>query len=160
MERDKTGTNWDDLPPDAFPLREDAATELLASLQRLLGGNSANTMFKLPSETADQSKLDTPKLGLPRDCAVRPSFNILVLKPQLAFRSEAEPNAIILLAVEEAQIKGFAVEDLAAKDDIAADVLGRYGCSSVYDFADVQNLCLGQGSPSVLSYGGSFATRT
>ena len=86
-------------------------------------------MFKLPSETADQSKLETPKLGLPEDCAVRPSFNILVLKPQLALRSEAGPNAIILLAVEEVQVKGFTVEDLAAKDDVAANVLGRYDFS-------------------------------
>jgi len=126
MQRQKTGNNRDDLTDDQFPTQEHAATHLLTNLQRMLSDKSANKLFQLPSETTDDAKeMVTPKIGLPEDCLVKPDFSVLVLKPQLALRSEAEENAIILLAVEEVWVKGFKVEDVAVKDDVAAEVLSR-----------------------------------
>jgi hypothetical protein len=126
IARIKTGLNQDDLPDGAFPLRDDAATDLLAGLQRLLSEKSSTRLFNLPKEnTIEQENLHTPSLGLPKGTSVKPSLRILVLKPQIAFRSEVDDSSVILLAVEEVGFKGFTVNDDDAKDRVNADVLGR-----------------------------------
>ena len=129
----------DDIPDDSLPLQEDAATDLLSDIQRALCDKSGNKLFQMPSDKIGEVEhTATPKLGLPEDCVVRPHFNILVLKPQLALRSEAVENAIILLAVEEVGVKGFKVEDVAAKDVVTAEVLSRsvsraHSCPQITD---------------------------
>jgi len=126
IARIKTGFNQDDLSSDAFPMRDDAATDLLAGLHRLLSDKASTKLFNLPKEnTIEQENLHTPSLGLPKGTSVKPSLRILVLKPQIALRSEVDDSSVILLAVEEVGFKGFTVNDDDAKDRVNADVLGR-----------------------------------
>ena len=104
MKRDKTGMNQDDLgDEDENAAASDVSLEMLK----------------------DHEDLRQPSLGLPADCAVKPKNRFLVLKPQIALRSEADENAIVLLAVEEISFKGYGVLDELALDDVTADVLNR-----------------------------------
>jgi hypothetical protein len=137
MWRLKNGLNRDDLPPEAFFPPEDAASALLKDLQRLLCDKGASKLFHTPEEDmTDHEDLRVPSLGLPADCVVKPKHRFLVLKPQIALRSEVDENSIILLAVEEISFKGFSVLDEIAKDEVAADVLGRYATLSLFSHCD------------------------
>jgi hypothetical protein len=105
----------------------DEAQELLTGLKQNLGRKNAESCFRLPVDhSIDHVDLRQPSLGLPSECAVKPEFRFLLLKPQITFRSEAAPDAIILLAVEEFSLKHFKVIDTKGKDDVAANVLSRY----------------------------------
>lgn len=125
MGRTSNGYNQDDIPDDAFPLRDNAAADLLHSLQQMLGKKAVSELFQLP--TADGKQLEDPRphLGLPEGCTVKSKTHILVLKPQLALRSGVGEGSVILLAVEEVSYKEFSILDDSAGDNIAANVLSR-----------------------------------
>lgn len=125
MKRNKTGLNQDDLlDNDIAP--SDVSLEMLKDLERVLQEKHANNRFKLlVDHNADHEDLRKPSLGLPSDCAVKPKNRFLVLKPQIALRSEVDENAIVLLAVEEISFRGYGVFDELAPDDVTADVLNR-----------------------------------
>ncbi|TYJ58899.1 hypothetical protein B9479_000331 [Cryptococcus floricola] len=63
--------------------------------------------------------------GLPDVCDVKPKTKILVFMPQIALRSEAHPDAILLMSMEEVSFKQFKVLDEHALDNMMAEVLNR-----------------------------------
>ena len=100
--------------------------DLLAELTQALGSKSAPDYFRLPVDhEIDHVDLRQPSIGLPAQCKAQGRFRFLMLKPQITFRSEADPDAIILLAVEEYSHKVFKVIDTTAKDDVTKAVLHR-----------------------------------
>jgi hypothetical protein len=102
------------------------ADDLLAGLKKALGSKNAPDCFRLPVDNAtDHVDLREPSVGLPAECKAQPKFRFLLLKPQVTFRSEADPDAIILLAVEEYSHQTFKVIDTTAKDDVSMTVLHR-----------------------------------
>lgn len=108
------------------PSLEETAVDLLKQLAESLQSASAGNRFKLPVDHKfDHVDLRQPSLGLPKDCTVKPVFRFLLLKPQITFRSEADTDAIVLLAVEEFSLKSYSVLDQLAKDDVVAKVLTR-----------------------------------
>ncbi|WVQ96789.1 hypothetical protein IAU59_003896 [Kwoniella sp. CBS 9459] len=102
---------------------EDMCTELV----RALTEKASSDLFRLVNldDARDAAMYATPHLGLPPHCAVKPKMQILVFKPQIALRSDAADNAIVLLSVQEASLKRFTVEDTQALDSVTADVLSR-----------------------------------
>ncbi|ORY31449.1 golgi-body localization protein domain-domain-containing protein [Naematelia encephala] len=123
IHRLKTGYNQDDLPD---PVPAEVAMDMLYELQRVLRDKKAAPQFKLPADhTSDHDDLQKPSIGLPENTIAKPKHSILVLKPQIALRSSADRNAIVLLAVEEVSFKTFQVLDEGAQDSITADVLAR-----------------------------------
>jgi hypothetical protein len=99
---------------------------MLEQIERFLQAPNLSERFRLPVEhTVDHEDMRQPSLGLPSDCAVKPKHRFLIIKPQIALRSEVDENAIVLLAVEEISFKSFAVVDEIAQDAVTADVLGR-----------------------------------
>jgi hypothetical protein len=118
----KKDEGQDNKPPDP-----NQAQDLLAGLKRNLLGRHGEACFRLPVDhSVDHVDLRQPSLGLPVECMAKPFFRFLLLKPQITFRSEADPDAIILLAVEEFSLKAFRVIDTTAKDNVTAAVLTRY----------------------------------
>lgn len=100
--------------------------DLLEGLKKALNSKNAPDCFRLPMDNAtDHVDLREPSNGLPAECKAQPKFRILLLKPQITFRSEADPDAIILLAVEEYSHQTFKVLDTTAKDDVSMTVLHR-----------------------------------
>jgi hypothetical protein len=73
----------------------------------------------------DKKSLHDPRAGLPEDCTVKPQHHLLMLKPQIALRSDIDDDSVLLLAAEEATFRGYAVLDDSADDPINADVLQR-----------------------------------
>ncbi|WVQ72821.1 hypothetical protein IAR50_002381 [Cryptococcus sp. DSM 104548] len=63
--------------------------------------------------------------GLPDVCVVKPKTKIFVFKPQIALRSKAHPDAILLMSVDEVSFKQFKVLDEHALDNMMAEVLNR-----------------------------------
>ena len=125
LHRVHNGLNQDDFSEIKQPA-EQAAQMVLDSLTKILQDPKAKERFKLPVNLdSDHDDMHKPSLGLPADCIVKPHNRFLILKPQIALRSEADENAIVLLAVEEVSHKGFKVLDEIASDAIAADVLTR-----------------------------------
>ena len=126
LERNRTGLNQDDLLHDETNAPSDVSHEILRDLERVLQEKHVTNRFKLPIDhDADHEDLRKPSLGLPSDCVVKPKNRYLVLKPQIALRSEIDDNSIVLLAVEEISFKGYVVLDEVALDDVTADVLNR-----------------------------------
>ncbi len=95
--------------------------DLVSSLQ----DSPTSSLFGLPADINLQSDLRIPQRGLPKECAVKPKTRILVLKPQIALRSEVDVNAVVLLAVEEISFRGFQILDTTAYDEVTGDVLNR-----------------------------------
>lgn len=119
-------TEMDQVANQSDPSLEETAVDLLKQLSEALLSASAGNRFKLPVDHAvDHVDLRQPSLGLPNDCMVKPVFRFLLLKPQVTFRSEADTDAIVLLAVEEFSLKSYAVIDQMAKDSVSAKILTR-----------------------------------
>lgn len=119
-------TDLDHKANKSDPSLEETAVDLLKQLADALLSASAGNRFKLPVDHAvDHVDLRQPSLGLPNDCMVKPVFRFLLLKPQVTFRSEADTDAIVLLAVEEFSLKSYAVVDQMAKDSVSAKILTR-----------------------------------
>lgn len=119
-------TESDQKPSSSDPSLEETAADLLKQLAESLLSASAGNRFKLPVDHAvDHVDLRQPSLGLPTDCTVKPVFRFLLLKPQVTFRSEADTDAIVLLAVEEFSLKSYSVIDQMAKDSVSAKILTR-----------------------------------
>ncbi|OCF43955.1 hypothetical protein I317_02225 [Kwoniella heveanensis CBS 569] len=106
---------------------DSVAQDMCAELVRALTEKASSDLFRLVNvdDTRDVGMYATPHLGLPPQCAVKPKMQILVFKPQIALRSDAADNAIVLLSVQEASLKRFTVEDVQALDSVTADVLSR-----------------------------------
>lgn len=82
--------------------------------------------FQLPVDNSvDHADLRKPSLGVPAECMVKPYARFLLLKPQITLRSEADDDAIVLLAVEEFSLRTFKVIDKTAKEGVDAVVLTR-----------------------------------
>ncbi|WWD18325.1 hypothetical protein CI109_102775 [Kwoniella shandongensis] len=82
----------------------------------------ANRLSTIHS-TLNMDDFRRAKFGLPEACTVKPKRVVKVFKPQIALRSDAAENAVVLLAVEEISYKAFDVIDLSASDSMMADVL-------------------------------------
>jgi hypothetical protein len=96
----------------------DEALELLHDLVESVGRGNAESCFRLPVENStDHIELRKPSLGIPEQFSVRASYKLLLLKPQITFRSEADQDAIVLLAVEELVSKSFLVLDPSVQGD-------------------------------------------
>ena len=111
----------------------DEALELLESLIMNLQRGNAESCFRLPVDhSADHAELHVPSLGIPEQFEVEAGYKVLLLKPQITLRSEADQDAIILLAVEELTSKTFHVLDPAAQGEKKdknvrnGEVLDRY----------------------------------
>ncbi|WVF69291.1 hypothetical protein IAT40_004067 [Kwoniella sp. CBS 6097] len=106
---------------------DSVAQDMCMELVRALTEKASSDLFRLVNldDTQDAGMYATPHLGLPPQCAVKPKMQILVFKPQIALRSDAAENAIVLLSVQEASLKRFTVEDTQALDSVTADVLSR-----------------------------------
>lgn len=127
MNRGETGVSKrDEAHHETLPSLEETAVDLLKQLAESLISPKAGDRFKLPVDHSfDHVDLRQPSLGLPKECRVKPVFRFLLLKPQITFRSEADMDAIILLAVEEFSLKSYSVIDQMAKDEVSANVLTR-----------------------------------
>ncbi|KAL7425084.1 Protein SABRE [Cryptotrichosporon argae] len=119
--REPTGLNQDDMRPYG----RDTFTRIMSELQQVVVDKATTSSFRLPQGAGDEDDLRRPQIGLPADCVAKPKNHILVLKPQIALRSEADLNAIVLLAVEEISFKGFAILDEKGFDQVTADVMAR-----------------------------------
>ena len=73
----------------------------------------------------DHEDMRKPSMGLPDDCAVKPTNRILLLKPQVALKSNVDTDSMVVLAVEEISFKGYQIVDENATDEVAADVMSR-----------------------------------
>jgi hypothetical protein len=73
----------------------------------------------------DEDDIDRKGLGIPTDCSIEPNLAILVMKPQIALRSELDETSVVLLAVEEVSFRQFRVLDDMGKDKISSRVLSR-----------------------------------
>jgi hypothetical protein len=99
---------------------------MLRDLERSLQDKDATKRFRLPIDhEADHEDLRKPSEGLPADCIVKPKHRFLVLKPQIALRSQVDDSSIVLLAVEEVSFKGFGILDENGLDAVSADVMMR-----------------------------------
>lgn len=127
MKRQREGLSaLDEQRNASSPSLEETAADLLKQLADALQSPSAGNRFKLPVDhSLDHVDLRQPSLGLPKDCRIKPLFRFLLLKPQITFRSEADSDAIVLLAVEEFSNKTYTILDQMAKDDVSAKVLSR-----------------------------------
>lgn len=96
---------------------------MVNDLIRWLPGKPALDNFH-KDDNAEEASVRAHR-GLPDDCDVKPKRHVLVFKPQVALRSESDPNAIVLLSAEEFSFKQFKVIDTNAIDDMMADVLDR-----------------------------------
>lgn len=123
---------------------------MLKELQEVFQDKNAATLFRIPTDhDADFEDLAAPSLGLPADCVPKPHNRFLVLKPQIALRSEAGENAIVLLTVEEISFRGFSVLDEIASDAVSADVLNR--CVNInFVRLTIQELRINERTASVL----------
>ncbi|BEI90738.1 uncharacterized protein CcaverHIS019_0308080 [Cutaneotrichosporon cavernicola] len=103
----------------------DEVAELLRTLEkRAEQGLSAR--FKIDdSFLSHQGTAKLPAQGLPSDCAAHPQWRVLVLKPQIALRSTADPAAVVLVTLEEMAMKGYVVLDTTAADSVVSEVLSR-----------------------------------
>nr|XP_018262577.1 uncharacterized protein I303_05594 [Kwoniella dejecticola CBS 10117]OBR84735.1 hypothetical protein I303_05594 [Kwoniella dejecticola CBS 10117] len=84
-----------------------------------------DSIFKILNVDNHREPIEAAKVGLPDDVVLKPKWQISIFKPQIALRSNASENAIVLLAVQEASIKRFAVEDPESVDSVTSDVLTR-----------------------------------
>jgi hypothetical protein len=102
------------------------AQTVLEGLTKALESRNAPDCFRLPvDQEIDHADLRHPSIGLAPECKVKPRYRFLILKPQITFRSEADPDAIILLAVEEYSHQTFQILDTTAEDDVSKTVLHR-----------------------------------
>lgn len=121
-QRQCNGLNRDD-PQYSIP--QDNVAELLKGLEKK-AEEARPGRFLLSEEFLDeQGTLALPKQGLPSDCAVHPKWRILVLKPQIALRSTADPTAIVLVALQEIAVKNYSIVDTQALDSAISEVLQR-----------------------------------
>jgi hypothetical protein len=121
----------------------DEAQDLLSGLKQNIQRRNAESCFRLPVDNSvDHADLRKPSLGLPPDCVVKPYIRFLLLKPQITLRSEADPDAIVLLAVEEFSLKSYKVFDKPAiKGEVVDEILTRsvqYGSNE--DCAEVTGI--------------------
>lgn len=123
---------------DGGPSPEDATNAAKTTMQDQAepGVTAMSMMRELVEEEAkevktfdpihvDKKSLHNPRAGLPEDCTVKPQHHLLMLKPQIALRSDIDDDSVLLLAAEEATFRGYAVLDDSADDPINADVLQR-----------------------------------
>lgn len=121
--RTPTGMNQDDRPASDV---EDVAHYINQQIRQLLSDKKANGMFQLSNEATSSADDDlSASIGLPEDCSVKSNNHYLIIKPQIALRSEIKEEAIVLLAMEEISYKAYKVLDEKVQDPIAADVLTR-----------------------------------
>ncbi|WWC70580.1 uncharacterized protein I206_104531 [Kwoniella pini CBS 10737] len=99
--------------------------DMVGELARSVTEKPLDSVFKILNVDNDREPIDAAKLGLPDDVMLKPKLQISIFKPQIALRSDASENAIVLLAVQEATIKRFAVEDPESVDSVTTDVLTR-----------------------------------
>ena len=100
MRRQKTGWNQDDVVNEPSSQQAEVQLDMLRELERCLQDKNVVKRFQLPVEhAAAPEELDKVSCGLPSDCSVKPHNCFLVIKPQIALRSEVDENAIVLLAV-------------------------------------------------------------
>ncbi|KAK4684426.1 hypothetical protein P7C73_g5753, partial [Tremellales sp. Uapishka_1] len=102
------------------------ALEMLRKLEKAMQDSAAGQRFQLPvQENSDHEDSRKPSHGLPAELIVKPKTRLLMLKPQIALRSEVDENAVILLAVEEVSFKEFSILDEAAFDTYSSEVMSR-----------------------------------
>lgn len=123
-QRHANGLNRDDYS-ESVNVPADEAAELLKGLEKR-AEDGLSQRFVLSEDFLDeQGTLALPEQGLPQDCAVHPKWRILVLKPQIALRSEADPTAIVLVALQEMAMKSYSITDTKALDSVVSEVLSR-----------------------------------
>lgn len=123
LVRKQNGLNKDDLPEDLQGV--ESGNALLEQLEALISDNAANR-FKLGQDfVGDKVDLRRTALGIPEECHIHPHWRAIVLKPQMSFRSNAEPDAVVLVAVEEVSFQGFAIRDPIALDHVSMKILSR-----------------------------------
>ncbi|WRT67617.1 uncharacterized protein IL334_004589 [Kwoniella shivajii] len=107
--------------PDNDTVPKNMVGELVKSLTE----QTPASLFRFIDLDNEDTAFKRANLGLPPECTVRPSMQILVYKPQIALRSDATENAIVLLAVQEASVKVFSAEDTNPVDSVTAAILTR-----------------------------------
>lgn len=123
-QRQKTGLNADDLPAQTSDDKENMAQIMLRELERALIDKNVVQQFQTSTDN-DEDDIDRKGLGIPTDCSIEPNLAILVMKPQIALRSELDETSVVLLAVEEVSFRQFRVLDDMGKDKISSRVLNR-----------------------------------
>ncbi|WVR06215.1 hypothetical protein IAU60_003245 [Kwoniella sp. DSM 27419] len=108
-------------PHNADVVAQNMVQELVKSLTE----KSTSDLFRLVTPDTAKDICHTPSLGLPKRCAVKARVQLLVFKPQIALRSDATEDAIVLLSLKEVAIQRFQVNDTKAVDDVTADVMSR-----------------------------------
>ncbi|WWD04669.1 hypothetical protein V865_002740 [Kwoniella europaea PYCC6329] len=99
--------------------------DMVEQLAKSLIEKPLDSIFQFLNIDNNPAAYRTASLGIPTECTLRAKMQISIFKPQIALRSNATESAIVLLAVEEASIKRFAVEDPESEADVTSDVLTR-----------------------------------
>ncbi|WVW84477.1 hypothetical protein I302_106511 [Kwoniella bestiolae CBS 10118] len=99
--------------------------DMVGELAHSLVEKPLDSIFQCLNIDNNPAAYRTASLGLPAECTLKPKLQISIFKPQIALRSNATESAIVLLAVQEASIKRFSVEDPETGDDMTSDVLTR-----------------------------------
>ncbi|WWC88836.1 uncharacterized protein L201_003751 [Kwoniella dendrophila CBS 6074] len=113
---------------DDAPKNNNVARELVDKLAQSLlvdDQSSLDNVFRFTDINNDRAASITASTGLPPECTLKPKLQISIFKPQIALRSNATDEAIVLLAVDEASIKRYVVEDPETDDSVTSDVLTR-----------------------------------
>lgn len=127
MHRMKTGLNQDDMVMSTDGSRSGVHADMLDELKAALNDKRASKRFRLlRAEDNHEETLHEPSLGLPVECIAMPKMRFLVLKPQIALRSQADEKAVVLLAVEEVSLQKYNVIDKKGEgSSVDLDVLSR-----------------------------------
>jgi hypothetical protein len=106
---------------------EDSCTpgNMAMKMMKNLVGEGAREVKTFDPVSVDKKSFHEPRAGLPEECVVKPQHHLLMLKPQIALRSDKDDVSIVLLAAEEATFQGYAVLDDTADDPVNADVMQR-----------------------------------
>ena len=125
MQALNKGLFEDHVDESAAP-EQDEGLDILQKLQEMLVGSNAVKRFEVRDHNmTGEEELRRRSIGIPEDCIVKPQNDFLILKPQIALRSNVDQDAIVLLAMEEVSFKGYRVMDQNFSDPVAANVLDR-----------------------------------
>ena len=123
LARAPTGLNQDDA---SIEDEENPLGYISSIIASLLSDRQASSVFRISEDSATLSDFyGKASLGLPENCIVKPKDEFLLIKPQIAWRSDFDKDSIILFAVDEISSLGFKVIDRDEQDSVTADVLTR-----------------------------------
>ncbi|EIW73580.1 hypothetical protein TREMEDRAFT_70997 [Tremella mesenterica DSM 1558] len=127
LNRPKNGLNQDDIDVEIYPVPAQMAGVMVDGLEkRLRDPKACRNQFRLPvTHQHDHEDIRKPSIGLPTECTVKPKNRILLLKPQVALKSNVDTESMILLALEEISFKAYDIVDENAMDLVTAEVMAR-----------------------------------